>query len=876
MRLVIDMQGAQSTSRFRGIGRYSMAFAQALVRQRGAHDVVLALNGLFPESIEPIRAAFDGLMAQENIQVWHAPGPVHFLQPNNQLRREVAERIRESFLASLQPDIVHVTSLFEGWGDESVTSVGVLDNGTPVSVSLYDLIPLLNPAEYLDHDAGYARYYRYKFAQLGNASLLLAISDSSRAEALAHLPLRPDRVVDVTAAADPSFKPGALGMSWHQLPQRWRVRKPFVLYTGGADARKNLARLAKAFASLAPAVREAHQLVFAGKIDGVELQRLQAAVRDAQLRDEEVVYTGFVSHEELLQLYQTCRLFVFPSFHEGFGLPALEAMACGAATIGANTSSVPEVIGREDALFDPYDTRAICAAMARVLSDDAVHDALVAHGLERASSFSWDRCAQLAWAAFEQFHKEQPRNAALAKTADWPNILVQQLSDLLQGKDCADDELAAIAQAAACVYGPDGPRSPPCLFVDVSILVREDARTGIQRVTRSILRSLLAGGAGDYKVVPVYATDAGPGYRQVSFVDDGAGDLAMRVGEEDLFIDYQARDIFLGLDLAQALVVYQASVLDHMRRNGVRVYFTVYDLLPIQMPHAFPPTVDDWHKTWLQIVARMDGALCISKAVAEELTQWLEKFAPPRLRPFQVSWFHLGADIQSSQPSRGMPKDAEQVLSRLRAGKSFLCVGTIEPRKGIAHLLDAMDVLWQRGTDANLVLVGKAGWRVEPLLDRIRAHPELGKRLFWLAGISDEYLEAVYGASTALVAASEGEGFGLPLIEAAQHGLSLIARDIPVFHEVAGGHAYFFQDASPQGLAASLQTWLDLFARDEHPRSSGMPWLTWEQSAGQLLNAILMRPTQIGGDKSRALLSEDAYALLQPPLPQEAGLQKSP
>src|SRR5262245_14813847 len=121
MRIVIDMQGAQTESRFRGIGRYTMSFSQAVARNRGRHEIILALNGLFPGAVEPIRAAFDGLLPQENIRVWHAPGPVRESQPGNESRREAAEQIREAFLASLAPDVIHISSLFEGYCDDAVT-----------------------------------------------------------------------------------------------------------------------------------------------------------------------------------------------------------------------------------------------------------------------------------------------------------------------------------------------------------------------------------------------------------------------------------------------------------------------------------------------------------------------------------------------------------------------------------------------------------------------------------------------------------------------------------------------------------------------------------------------------------------------------------
>ena len=198
----------------------------------------------------------------------------------------------------------------------------------------------------------------------------------------------------------------------------------------------------------------------------------------------------------------------------------------------------------------------------------------------------------------------------------------------------------------------------------------------------------------------------------------------------------------------------------------------------------------------------------------------------------------MGADIASSMPSAGFPKDAQKVLAQLKARPSFLMVSTIEPRKGHAQTIAAFESMWAEGLDANLVIVGKRGWLVDALISKIEQHTALNVRLFWLEGISDEYLEKVYAASTCLIAASEGEGFGLPLIEAAQHHLPMIARDIPVFREVAGDHAFYFEGLTPPSLANALREWLGLFKLGEHPQSVNMPWLTWEQSADQLKQAV--------------------------------------
>ena len=128
---------------------------------------------------------------------------------------------------------------------------------------------------------------------------------------------------------------------------------------------------------------------------------------------------------------------------------------------------------------------------------------------------------------------------------------------------------------------------------------------------------------------------------------------------------------------------------------------------------------------------------------------------------------------------------------------------------------------------------------IPEIVAKLRNHPRLGTRLFWLEGISDEYLERVYDACDCLIAASEDEGFGLPLIEAAQHELPIIARDIPVFREVAGDCAYYFSGRDARSLAEAVKHWLQLRAECRAPGSASMPWLTWKQSTARLLDIVL-------------------------------------
>ena len=165
-------------------------------------------------------------------------------------------------------------------------------------------------------------------------------------------------------------------------------------------------------------------------------------------------------------------------------------------------------------------------------------------------------------------------------------------------------------------------------------------------------------------------------------------------------------------------------------------------------------------------------------------------------------------------------------------------VGTIEPRKGHLQTIKAFEILWRSGQEIILVIVGKRGWLVDELVAYIESHPERNKRLIWLEGISDEYLEMIYSNCTCLIAASECEGFGLPLIEASIYGIPIIARDIPVFREVAGDNAYFFESSNDVGLAEEVNDWLKQYHSNRHQPSNGIKYLKWHESA-QAFTSIL-------------------------------------
>ncbi|MYM85343.1 glycosyltransferase [Duganella sp. FT50W] len=378
--------------------------------------------------------------------------------------------------------------------------------------------------------------------------------------------------------------------------------------------------------------------------------------------------------------------------------------------------------------------------------------------------------------------------------------------------------------------------TPPQLLLDLSELVRHDARSGVQRVTRGLLQALLTTPPAGYQVRPVY--DAGGYYAYAVAGADGRYAPAA-VGEEQP-LQAAPGDRFFGLDLALEAVIRNHAVLQDLRQHGVALHFFIHDLLPLRHPEWFEAGLVAVFGDWLAMLAALaDGLVCNSRATADDLLDWLAAAPPMRPLPLLVGYLHLGADVDASQPSSGVSDDEAALLATLREpAPTLLMVGTLEPRKMHAQALDALELLWRDDSAARLVIVGKPGWRTEALAQRLRAHPEQGRRLFWFPHASDQLLQQLYGAASGLLAASQAEGFGLPLIEAARHGLPVIARELPVFREVGGEHAWYFQADDGAALARALRQWLALQAAGAAPPSTGMRQLGWRDSAARL-HAVL-------------------------------------
>ena len=411
-RAVLDLQGCQSeVSRGRGIGRYSRGLAEALLRAPGCFSISVALNDAFADVARDLAQDLAPWIADDRVVRYKAPDPAElwsFLETDP--ARLAGEWIARDAWTAEKPDLVHVSSLFEGLdGRAIVSSMLGIPAGTVLSATAYDVIPMMHADVYLT-DARTRRWYQSRIDRMRRCDLLLAISDATRRDLIEHAGIPAHRVVSISGAADARFHPADVSD-----PRRAQVlgplglAKPYVMYTGGIEPRKNVEGLIRAFALLAPQVRASHQLAIVCSASDADRKRLHALARDAGLAGDALVLTGYVDDDALVDLYRCAHLFVFPSRYEGFGLPVLEAMACGAPTIAADSSSLPEIVARSDALFPVGDDRFIAEAMARALADDGFRATLREHGLEQAARFSWQRTATLAhdaWLAAIDRHAE--------------------------------------------------------------------------------------------------------------------------------------------------------------------------------------------------------------------------------------------------------------------------------------------------------------------------------------------------------------------------------------------------------------------------------------------------------------------------------------
>jgi glycosyltransferase involved in cell wall biosynthesis len=370
----------------------------------------------------------------------------------------------------------------------------------------------------------------------------------------------------------------------------------------------------------------------------------------------------------------------------------------------------------------------------------------------------------------------------------------------------------SISPCALGVIPAQAAAARPRLYLDATDFTIVGKATGIQRVLRGIVSN-----AGELGLAEPVAISQGR-FVAVARPIDQPRDIEVTPG-----------DIVLLLDAGWNRLDAYPPALEWFRAQGGRVVACIYDVFPLAYPMLYTSFLVANFQAWIALLlANCDAAVAISQSTADSF-EALAKLMQVRARPdFRLGWWRLGADFveQAGEPTAAVRGIAGR-------GPFFLSVGTVEMRKGYPVALAAFERLWSEGVDANYVIVGRPGWNAAAFEEHLRYHPERGRRLFWLDDAEDADLQYLYRETRAVVLPTFAEGFGLPLVEAAQFGAPIIASDIDVFHEIGGADVRYFELLNPDSLAGCIRE-----ALNGARITPKIGHLTWRESTEELITLV--------------------------------------
>lgn len=361
-----------------GIGQYCYSLAHALSKADGADSylfyVLAPLAGRAPATALGLPEG-----ARFATVVRRTPLPMQLMGFLD--RPGLSWAVREYGLGGLDADIVHSTSFavprFRGARKRVVATI-------------YDTSTVTHPECHTRVNAAHCT--KGIRDAVAHADAIIAISEHTKRDIIEHFNA-PEGLITVTQlAAGAAYRPVKDGKALAAVRARYGIEGGYILFVGSLEPRKNVKRLLEAYSILPERLRREYRLVVAGGRGWLNSE-IPGLVEGLGIR-ERVAFPGYVAEGDMAALYSAAALFAYPSLYEGFGLPILEAMSCGAPVVTSNVSSMPEVAGDSAVLVDPRDPEAIAAAMTAILEDAGLGARLRAAGPERAALFSWERCAR--------------------------------------------------------------------------------------------------------------------------------------------------------------------------------------------------------------------------------------------------------------------------------------------------------------------------------------------------------------------------------------------------------------------------------------------------------------------------------------------------
>ncbi|WP_417655387.1 glycosyltransferase family 4 protein [Pseudoalteromonas atlantica] len=786
VKIWVDGQCFQTDSNVRGIGRYVIDFMRAL----SIYDVeiIVSLNGAMQQETIAARNYLERYIPNVTVKVWYGST----LHPENLTlyisERMLDEKILAEHINAIKPDIALSASPFEGIVDQSCPFIKVTDLvGIKTACIFYDAIPYRFPDVYLK-DENVRKSYLRRLDEIESFDTVLCISDFTK-----------DEYVDIFDKTNCAAISAGISTEFNQLVNDWQydessigaLLERYIVYVGGLDWRKNVPCLIEAMAHLPECQSGELKLVLVGGFADVYIQPLRDIFDEYNIPQECLVTTGYIEDYELIDIYKNALVAVQPSRMEGFGLGALEAMACGTPFISAIGGAVAEVVQNEKQMFDPDSPNSLTHLLERLIEDNSFRNEIIEHGYLRAKEFSWEKTAAVTMREFEALIKNE-----------------------VNTNTKSDQQLTLVEDA-------------PRLIMDVTATAMSPIMSGIQRVMHNVSNALLDHNAqSNTEIILSYSQNTKDWYQLANLNKE-----SVQLSPSNR-IKYNQNDSYLLLDSSWTFIEGQKQRIIDVFTMGQEVIHGVYDLGPLTMPAMTSEGMPPLFRSWIEfILGYSTGIVCISKAVADEVYQLIQDIQLPR--PMKIGYFRLGADFSDAKPNL-----AELEFSKKRP--TFLMVGTIEPRKGQYYGLKAFEQLWERGVDVDLIIIGKAGWDTKMLQVMLENHPEKNKRLFWRDSISDAGLAAAYDEADALIMTSYLEGFGLPVVEAGLQNTPVILSDLPVFREVGEGapKASYFTPGSVSCLAQAVESFIDEELSTDY-KNVPVNWPTWSESAHELKDVVL-------------------------------------
>lgn len=648
-------------------------------------------------------------------------------------------------------DILHICdpmSLPQGFD----SPFRIFKGSNKITVTFYDLIPL--HFYFSSWSEQHRNLYLLRLEQFcKSTAVALTISAFTGSDLIREKGISPDRVKVIMAGLNASTsgtRPDKLQVT--DALNRLGITKPFFLHVGALDPHKNFDASAAAF--VACREQATLQLVVVGEKAGA-LAGYEAFCREQNITD--IVFTGFISREDLEIVYQEAVALLFMSKFEGFGFPVLEAMAKGCPVITSNVTSIPEVAGDAAIMLAPDDIAGIRNAMLGLLKNPELAEGLRQKGFQQAAQFTWQNTAEKTIAVWDQMLSDSQKSRKVATSA---------------GKV----------------------QNRPHVLFDISVLglsrLYESAKTGVFRVVENLACGLAA--SPDIKV----------SFCSTQHLSEHAP-ATIRACQEYLAESPELKHIpFFPNELPAADIFHSPFHALPDSTSGFRRFLTVCDIISLLHPEMFQGKAVNSLPRILASLRPDDQLLCISHATKQDICHHLT------IAPERAFVTHLAANpdtfyrcndtskINLIRNKYGIPADTSYLL----------CLGTLEPRKNVELVIRTFVRLAKAGLcqDLVLVLIGTKGWGFDAVIQEIEGHTSLHNRFILAGFVPDSDLAALYSGAMAFAYMSRYEGFGLPPLEAMQCGIPVITSNTSSLPEVMGDAGIMLDPDDQDGLYRSI------------------------------------------------------------------------